>query len=184
MLIPISSLSSAQVNFILRISNALVQVLNHTRQGCLEESAVLRDIGVKQLCLLELSLFNLLAVSLLKATCLQIYQVRLKGLLIVLNLIVALLESLNQVAKVGHGHLEVLAVVTLVVRQIVNLVGLLQKDWHFPGAVVTDEVLHHGASAVPMHIGQVGWHHLVYNSHAEVSRQQRCRNVQIIHVRT
>jgi hypothetical protein len=100
-------------------------------------------------------LFNLFTVGLFEATRLQIYQVRLEALLLFLNLIITLLESLNQVSKFGYGHFEAMAVIALVVRQVVNFVRLLQEVWNFPRAVVTDKVLDHGASTVSVNIRQI-----------------------------
>ena len=136
----------------------------------MQKATLLADVVVKEFCPSELVLFNFLTDFLLKSTALQVSQVRTEGLRVLLDLIVTLLEAADELSKIGNRHLEILPIVALVICQAVRLKSLLKRFRDSPGAVLAHKRVDLRASAVTVHIREIGRHHIVDDSGTEIAR--------------
>lgn len=76
----------------------------------------------------------------------------LKCRLFRLDLVITSLEAINHLIEIWHWHFEFLTIVTLVIGQVVDLVGGFQHGRHFPDAIIADKVLDHRAPAISVNV--------------------------------
>lgn len=82
----------------------------------------------------------------------QVCQVCLECLRLTLDLLVTIFKSRDEFSQIRHWHLKLLAVITLIICQIVDLLRCVQWLGNFPGSIVTGEVVDLGAATIPLHI--------------------------------
>lgn len=94
--------------------------------------------------------------------------------------VVVLLELENQLVQLRNLEFKALVVVALVVGEVVDYLGAFHQLGYLPNLVIAHKVLHIRILAVSIDFRQIGWHHVIDDTGAEVARQEGGRNIEII----